>query len=527
MKESTPRLGNVNRRPAKDSPLLDAPVVDPSRFQQPDTSQNAVEPEPVVVDPEVAVPSFGEQDVLDIGPHKKPEAVIPQLDTPNTPPEVAAPSEDFTIPEPPTNPTPDPVSWFKRIADSARQTVQRWMNTASDALIPNAPEPTAQFKEDRKQVFAFMDLVTRSHLETPNDVARVVDAHRGLVIPLGNGRIARLGSILGRGGFGIACEAFDEAGNPLVIKLTKPHDRRSMFYTDGTNYSGEENGDAASARGPIVEVATLHSLNELKERNPGPQLFAAQFLKNPENPQEQILAIAMEKIEGLSLRGFLKESHENRSLVVVDLMQKLAEHLQTMHKAKLVHGDIKPANIIVQEQADGELSLRLIDFGSSVDVSRAEKQAKKLEEAFPENPATGMTRVSEEDKKLHGIPQHPSYAIAAAQPGSPDYHLPNEPLSHARDLYAFGRLMQYAIFGVVDFKNIDTMLQRAENLNDLDAKIFELSKKLTRTKPEKRPSIEYIINLLDGLKKDEEQITNVKNRIEKSSERPEDFSQAA
>lgn len=43
--------------------------------------------------------------------------------------------------------------------------------------------------------------------------------------------------------------------------------------------------------------------------------------------------------------------------------------VQTMHKAQIIHADIKPDNFLVQLAPDGTVSLHLIDFGCSIDMS--------------------------------------------------------------------------------------------------------------------------------------------------------------
>lgn len=59
--------------------------------------------------------------------------------------------------------------------------------------------------------------------------------------------------------------------------------------------------------------------------------------------------------------------------------------VQTMHKAQIIHADIKPDNFLVQLSPDGTVSLHLIDFGCSIDMS-----------LFP--PGTAFTRcVTTED----------------------------------------------------------------------------------------------------------------------------------
>lgn len=43
--------------------------------------------------------------------------------------------------------------------------------------------------------------------------------------------------------------------------------------------------------------------------------------------------------------------------------------VSTMHKAQIIHADIKPDNFLVQLSPNGTVDLQLIDFGCSIDMS--------------------------------------------------------------------------------------------------------------------------------------------------------------
>jgi serine/threonine-protein kinase len=69
--------------------------------------------------------------------------------------------------------------------------------------------------------------------------------------------------------------------------------------------------------------------------------------------------IVMELLEGRSLREILRESRSVPADQALDLAAQLADALDAIHRHRLVHCDVKPANIIVTPAAHP----KLVDFG--------------------------------------------------------------------------------------------------------------------------------------------------------------------
>ncbi len=69
--------------------------------------------------------------------------------------------------------------------------------------------------------------------------------------------------------------------------------------------------------------------------------------------------------------GFTMEQHKTLSMVeLVQLCQQVAVGLGEMHKAGVVHADIKPNNILVTDRQ----SIKIIDFGQSCEIGTVKKR---------------------------------------------------------------------------------------------------------------------------------------------------------
>lgn len=59
-------------------------------------------------------------------------------------------------------------------------------------------------------------------------------------------------------------------------------------------------------------------------------------------------------------------------------MKQILGALSYMFKKNIVHRDLKPENVIVEELDGGELNVKIIDFGTSKQVSDKERMKCKM-----------------------------------------------------------------------------------------------------------------------------------------------------
>jgi serine/threonine-protein kinase len=73
--------------------------------------------------------------------------------------------------------------------------------------------------------------------------------------------------------------------------------------------------------------------------------------------------IAMEYLEGESLRQRLKRRGSLQLLESVEILQQAARGLNAAHKLGIVHRDLKPDNIFLTQDDDGQILVKIVDFG--------------------------------------------------------------------------------------------------------------------------------------------------------------------
>ena len=73
--------------------------------------------------------------------------------------------------------------------------------------------------------------------------------------------------------------------------------------------------------------------------------------------------IAMEFLEGESLREVLKRRGALPVAEVAEILQQAARGLNAAHKLGIIHRDLKPDNIFLTRGDEGELIVKVVDFG--------------------------------------------------------------------------------------------------------------------------------------------------------------------
>ena len=72
---------------------------------------------------------------------------------------------------------------------------------------------------------------------------------------------------------------------------------------------------------------------------------------------------AMEFVEGETLEKLIKRSGRLEVKLALEIAMQVATGLAAIHKQKLVHRDIKPSNIMVNVEAEGTVTAKIIDLG--------------------------------------------------------------------------------------------------------------------------------------------------------------------
>jgi serine/threonine-protein kinase len=99
---------------------------------------------------------------------------------------------------------------------------------------------------------------------------------------------------------------------------------------------------------------------------------AVQVLDYGVEPDGDMPFIAMEYLEGEDLRHLLDRSGRRLApALLVGILDQAARGLAKAHEAGLVHRDIKPENLFLCRDEDGEMLVKLLDFGiaKSIDAT--------------------------------------------------------------------------------------------------------------------------------------------------------------
>lgn len=93
------------------------------------------------------------------------------------------------------------------------------------------------------------------------------------------------------------------------------------------------------------------------------------FYDTWKNPQSERVFIAMELIEnGIDLKKWTSSFERNDPILPLRICQILLQifaAISHIHAHLIFHGDIKPTNIMIVEKENGDIEIKIIDFGLS------------------------------------------------------------------------------------------------------------------------------------------------------------------
>lgn len=162
-----------------------------------------------------------------------------------------------------------------------------------------------------------------------------------------------IGDSLGKGGVSEVFRAFDhERGQEVAIKRLLP--------------LSETNLNEPQCNGLEREI---HALSQLKHRNIV-ELYEA-------GEDEEGSFAVLEFIDGESLHDVIHEG----ALTYPDFYEvatQLLEALAAAEEVRLLHRDLKPGNIMLQVDEDGQLQAKLLDFGVSKFLNQPQLQTVDL-----------------------------------------------------------------------------------------------------------------------------------------------------
>lgn len=160
-------------------------------------------------------------------------------------------------------------------------------------------------------------------------------------------------------------------------------------------------------------------------------------------------------------------------------LRSLSYSLQLLHEQHVVHGDLKPDNVLVQEAGPGLYAAMLIDFDEGYIIGKP--------------PSAEF---------IVGDPSY--YSPELLRYIKRDERLPDDALSTASDMFSFGLLLHWYLTGTspgfdhgVAKYPAEALLMRQElDVSKAPAAMWELLSRLLDIVPSKRPSIAEVIAVL-------------------------------
>ncbi len=173
-----------------------------------------------------------------------------------------------------------------------------------------------------------------------------------------------IGSVLGRGGFGITYRAYDVKSDKVIaIKEYFPIEY-SLRASDGISILARDK-----------KTAELFKQGEMKFYNEAS--IVSQFSGNPNIVQvyqffyeNNTAYFTMEYLSGMTLKDYVNACGTITAGQAVNIADKAANALCEVHKHDILHRDASPDNIMLCR--DG--SVKLIDFGAARQVFRGASQ---------------------------------------------------------------------------------------------------------------------------------------------------------
>ncbi|KAI1110667.1 kinase-like domain-containing protein [Nemania sp. NC0429] len=150
-------------------------------------------------------------------------------------------------------------------------------------------------------------------------------------------------------------------GKVYRVSSRSSRDRPDTVAVKAIRASQHEPGEEDIPRGKILNEILIS--NQVAERSP--QHFVKSFGWN-ENPRDGCYYLAMEHVAHGDLETVLKAPNLQWSEKTVrSIARQILEGLDCMHRELITHRDLKPQNILVSSLLEGDVRVKIADFGIS------------------------------------------------------------------------------------------------------------------------------------------------------------------
>lgn len=185
--------------------------------------------------------------------------------------------------------------------------------------------------------------------------------HRSLVLPSGSGGVQAFQflRLLGKG----------SSGSVVLTRLCDEQCPSSLPMEDETDDEKQEELFVVKIQADPVEWELYaHKISKERTADTRPGLVTDPigcWIYKDFN----VLLFPFDRSCVGTLQTLIQKSVHLDEILVVDLARQMIDMLMALHSADLVHGDLKPDNVLLQrDHVSGLLSLRLIDFARTIDL---------------------------------------------------------------------------------------------------------------------------------------------------------------
>lgn len=180
----------------------------------------------------------------------------------------------------------------------------------------------------------------------------------------GNGRTYTIAETLGHGGFGITYRAKAEV-KVGGIHMKVDFALKEFFMRDDCERQANASIVYSNPARDRVENSRKDFINEaLRLKKIGfshPNIVGFDEVFEANNTAYYV----MEYLRGKSLGDYVKEQGPLTEAETIRLMQPVMEAVELLHRNRICHLDIKPDNIMLEQEENGNIRPVLIDFGLS------------------------------------------------------------------------------------------------------------------------------------------------------------------
>ncbi len=267
---------------------------------------------------------------------------------------------------------------------------------------------------------------------------------------------------IGRGGMGRVYLAVDtKLDRQAAIKLLP-----DKFSNDTHRVALFKREAITAAHLNHPNIATIYGFHELQGRH----------------------YLAMEYVEGQTLRDLLEEGEPLPLLEFLDIAVQMAEGLTAAHKGNVVHRDLKPGNVMITDES----LVKILDFGLAKAIQSDDQSGSA---------STGLGDMTEG-----------SMAFGTIGYSSPE-QCNNGPVDYRSDLFSFGVVLYELATGISPYRRdtfqatywavLNSKPEPARSLNPhLPPSVAELIERLLQKKSEDRfQSSEEVLGLLKRYKR--------------------------